>query len=105
MVRSLSSYALGDLVKIWQYIQRDDPEAADRVETELLDKCESPARMPGQGHRRTGYTKAAILFFPVYSYLIAFHCAWRVRGQENPETQRGLSHESGYLEQWNEQSG
>ena len=69
---ALFSYALGDLVEIWQYIRRDDPDAADRVEAELLDKCESLARMPGQGHRRTDYTKAAILFFPVYSYLIAY---------------------------------
>ena len=69
---ALSSYALRDLVEIWHYIRRDDPDAADRVEAELLDKCESLARMPGQGHRRTDYTKAAILFFPVYSYLIAY---------------------------------
>ena len=51
---ALSSYALRDLVEIWPYIRRDDPGAADRVEAGLLDKCESLARMPGQGHRRTG---------------------------------------------------
>jgi len=28
--------------------------------------------MPGQGHRRTDYTKSPILFPPVYSYLIAY---------------------------------
>jgi len=69
---ALSSYALDDLVEIWYYIRSDDPEAADRVEAELLNKCDSLARMPGQGHRRTDYTQAATLFFPVYSYLIAY---------------------------------
>lgn len=28
--------------------------------------------MPGQGHRRPDYTKANVLFFPIYSYLIAY---------------------------------
>lgn len=69
---ALSSYALKDLFEIWLYIQADNPEAADRVESELLGKCESLARMPGQGHRRPDYTTAAVLFFPVYSYLIAY---------------------------------
>ena len=58
--------------KFEDYIRKDDPEAADRVEAELLGKCESLARMPGQGHRRPDYTVAPILFFPVYSYLIAY---------------------------------
>ena len=52
--------------------EKDDPEAADRVEAELLGKCESLARMPGQGHRRPDYTMAPVLFFPVYSYLIVY---------------------------------
>jgi toxin ParE1/3/4 len=69
---ALSSFALRDLFEIWDYIRQDDPEAADRVETELLRKCESLARMPGQGHRRPDYTTAHVLFFAVYSYLIAY---------------------------------
>ncbi|MBZ5622417.1 MAG: type II toxin-antitoxin system RelE/ParE family toxin [Acidobacteriia bacterium] len=69
---ALSSYALSDLVEIWDYIRQDDPDAADRVEAELLEKCESLARMPGQGHRRSDYTKANVLFVPAYSYLIAY---------------------------------
>lgn len=69
---ALSSYALNDLYEIWDYIRVDNPEAADRVEAELLEKCESLARMPGQGHRRIDYTRVPVLFFPVYSYLIAY---------------------------------
>jgi plasmid stabilization system protein ParE len=61
-----------DLFEIWDYICRDSREAADRVESELLEKCASLARMPGQGHRRQDYTSADVLFFPVYSYLIAY---------------------------------
>lgn len=69
---ALSSFALHDLFEIWDYIRQDNPTAADRVEAELLEQCESLARMAGQGHRRPDYTKAPILFFPVYSYLIAY---------------------------------
>ena len=69
---ALSSYALHDLFEIWNHIRQDNPDAADRVEAELPDKCESLARMPGQGHRRTDYTKSPILFFLIYSYLIAY---------------------------------
>ncbi len=69
---TLSSYALRDLFDICDYIRQDNPDAADRVEAELLEKCESLARMPGQGHRRTEYTQRPILFFPIYSYLIAY---------------------------------
>jgi plasmid stabilization system protein ParE len=69
---AFSSFALRDLFEIWDYIRRDDPEAADRVEAELLEKCESLARMPGQGHRRPDYTRSLVLFFPVYSYLIVY---------------------------------
>ena len=95
---ALSSYALRDLFEIWDYIRKDDPEAADRVEAELLGKCESLARMPGQGHRRPDYTVAPILFFPVYSYLIAYrpgtdpladfgHCARSPRGTEGAKAE------------------
>lgn len=69
---ALSSYALRDLFEIWSHIRQDSPEAADRVEAELLAMCESLARMPGQGHGRTDYTSAPVLFFPVYAYLIAY---------------------------------
>lgn len=69
---ALSSYALRDLFEIWDHIRQDSPDAADRVEAELLQQFESLARRPGQGHRRTDYTKQPILFFPVYSYLIAY---------------------------------
>ena len=46
---ALSSYALRDLVEIWNYIRRDDPGAADRVESELQDKCESLAGCRAKG--------------------------------------------------------
>jgi len=76
---ALSSYALRDLFEILDYIRKDDPEAADRVEAELLGKCESLARMPGQGHRRPDYTVAPILFFP--------HCARSPRGTEGAKAE------------------
>jgi len=63
---ALSSYALRDLFEIWGYIRQDSLETADRVETELLDKCESLARMPGQDivgptiPRRQSYSSRSI---------------------------------------------
>lgn len=73
----MSSYAVtpeanADLLNIWLYIARDSEEIADRVQAEFYSKFDSLARHPGQGHRRTDYTKANVLFFPVYSYLIAY---------------------------------
>ena len=64
--------ANADLLRLWFYIAEDSEEIADRVHGEFYDKFESLARFPGQGHRRTDYTKANVLFFPVYSYLIAY---------------------------------
>ncbi|MFN0102373.1 MAG: type II toxin-antitoxin system RelE/ParE family toxin [Bryobacteraceae bacterium] len=64
--------ANADLLRMWLYIARDSEDIADRVQTEFYAKFDSLSRHPGQGHRRTDYTKANVLFFPVYSYLIAY---------------------------------
>lgn len=64
--------AAADLLQIWLYIAQDSEEIADRVQTEFYEMFDSLSRMPGQGHRRPDYTKAAVLFFPIYSYLIVY---------------------------------
>ena len=49
------------------------PEAiADRVQEEFFEKFDILSRQPGLGHRRTDFTTANVLFFPLYSHLIAF---------------------------------
>jgi len=47
-------------------------DAANRVESELFETFEALARTPGQGHKRTDLTAEAVLFFPVYSYLVVY---------------------------------
>ena len=64
--------AASDLLRIWLYIARDSEEIADRVQAEFYDRFESLAKQPGQGHRRADYTRAHVLFVPLYSYLIAY---------------------------------
>ena len=64
--------ATAELFQIWLYIAKDSEEIADRVESEFYNKFASLAMQPGQGHRRRDYTKADVLFFPLYSYLIAY---------------------------------
>ena len=64
--------AAADMLRIWFYIARDNAEIADRVEDELHEKFEALSKQPGLGHRRTDYTKSDVLFFPIYSYLIAY---------------------------------
>jgi plasmid stabilization system protein ParE len=64
--------AAADLLRIWLYIADDSEESADRVQAEFYEMFDSLSRMPGQGHRRLDYTKAEVLFFPVYSYLIVY---------------------------------
>jgi len=47
-------------------------DAANRVESEWFETFEALARTPGQGHKRTDLTAEAVLFFPVYSYLVVY---------------------------------
>ncbi len=45
----LTPAAEDDLFDIWAYIAADNPEAADRVEGEILDACERAAERAGLG--------------------------------------------------------
>ena len=64
--------ANADLLRVWLYIARDSEDVADRVQAEFYDKFASLSEHPGQGHRRTDYMKADVLFFPIYSFMIAY---------------------------------
>ena len=61
-----------DLREIIDFIADENPSAADRVLTEILDKLASLARFPHQGHHRTDLTARPLRFFTVRSYLIAY---------------------------------
>jgi plasmid stabilization system protein ParE len=68
----VSPDAVEDLFDIWRYIAEDSIEAANRVESELFGTFEALAKTPGQGHKRTDLTSDAVLFFPIYSYLVVY---------------------------------
>lgn len=57
--------AAGDLSDIWAYIAADNPEAADRVEEEILQACVRLAARPDLGHFRRDLTDKAVRFYPV----------------------------------------
>jgi plasmid stabilization system protein ParE len=73
----MSGYALhpeafADLDDIWEFIAEDDPDAADRVITEIFDTLRALAPFPHQGHRRPDLTSRHLRFKLVRDYLIAY---------------------------------
>jgi plasmid stabilization system protein ParE len=66
----VSTYVLGrglesDLDEIWEYIARDNVEAADRWIAKLFDAFELLGQSPGIGHMRTDLTPYPLLFWSV----------------------------------------
>lgn len=57
--------ALEDLDDIWNFIAEDTLDAANRVESAILEACESLARHPLLGSRRTDITLLPVRFWPV----------------------------------------
>ncbi len=68
----LSPEAFQDLQDIWDYITEDNPDAADRIQDEIIVDCESLVKTPGKGHVREDLTDKPVLFWPVRSYLIVY---------------------------------
>ena len=73
----MSGYVLGvdadrDLDDIWDYISRDDIEAANRWITKLFDVFEALGQNPSMGHSRPDLTSYPVLFWPVGAYLIIY---------------------------------
>jgi len=67
----ISAQAQSDLDDIWEYISKDNLEAADRVRDALEKKMRELARLPGIGHPRPD-VHPAYRFQRVYSYLIIY---------------------------------
>lgn len=61
-----------DLDEIWEYIARDNIDAADRWVKRLFDVFDALARSPGMGHKREDLTAYPVLFWPVCAYLILY---------------------------------
>lgn len=61
-----------DLLEIWEFIARDNLDAADRVEREIQQAASMLSDNPEIGHRRSDLTTKPVRFWPVYSYLIVY---------------------------------
>lgn len=59
----LTPRAVNDLDEIWQYIAQDSQAAAERVEAAIFAACESLARHPRLGARRTEITALPVRFW------------------------------------------
>lgn len=68
----LSVDAEFDLDDIWEYIARDNIDAADRWIEKLFSAFEALGRTPGIGHQREDLTAHPILFWPVGAYLVIY---------------------------------
>jgi toxin ParE1/3/4 len=60
-----------DLIEIWRYIARDNPQAADRVLDAIETASVRLARNPRLGPARPDLAPA-LRYFPVGSYLILY---------------------------------
>ena len=73
----MSGYALHpeaftDLDDIREYIARDNPDAADRVITEIFDGIRTLVEFPNQGYRRPNLTSRPLRFKLVREYVMAY---------------------------------
>lgn len=73
----ISRRADADLDAIWDFIARDNPKAADRVEADFRTAMRRLAEFPALGHRRPEAKYPPYRFLLVHSYLIAY----RVQGK------------------------
>ena len=69
---TISPAARLDLMEIWEYIARDNLNAADRVAEEIRAEIRMLAQNPGLGHYRTDFANEPLKFWRVYTYLIIF---------------------------------
>ncbi len=69
---TLSPQAFLDIDEIWEFIAKDDMDAADRVRDEIFEAFGKLADMPGMGHLREDLAREPLRFWSVYSYLIIY---------------------------------
>jgi plasmid stabilization system protein ParE len=64
--------ASAELNEIWEFIARDNEEAADRTLNEIQSAIDMLVNNPFAGHTRTDLSSRIIRFWLVHSYLIAY---------------------------------
>ncbi len=67
-----SESARKDMLTLWEYIARDDFDAADRVIDAVEEAVNKLVLMPGMGHSRTDLADETLRLWPVFSYLIIY---------------------------------
>jgi plasmid stabilization system protein ParE len=60
--------ATDDLIDIWSFIARDNPDAADRVEAAVFRACDLLAESPFVGRMRKDVTPLHLRFWVVHPY-------------------------------------
>jgi plasmid stabilization system protein ParE len=65
---ALHPAALADIDEIWDYIAKDNFDAADRAIETIFENIAALATSPQQGHRRRDLTSAPLVFWRVYRY-------------------------------------
>ena len=68
----LTPAAEGDLLKILEYLEGDNPNAILRVVDALDEAMQLLADNPGIGHVRTDLTDADVRFWSVFKYLVIY---------------------------------
>lgn len=69
----LTTQAMEDLDDIWWFIERDNREAADRMEAAILATCRRLAEYPLIGHHRRDITPLPVRFWTLPKYPIRYH--------------------------------
>ena len=64
----LTAQAIDDLDSIWQFIAQENPQAADRVEAEIIATCGRIAEYPLIGHKRQDITPLPVRFWTLLKY-------------------------------------
>lgn len=64
----LTPEAVSDLFEIWNFINQDNPEAADRVAEGILRACDRLAHSPSAGRLRKDLTSLPLRFWVVHPY-------------------------------------
>jgi plasmid stabilization system protein ParE len=69
---ALHPEAYSDLSEIWEFIAKDNVDAADRVLNEVYDAIRALVDFSQQGHRRTDLSSRPLRFIVVRDFLIAY---------------------------------
>ena len=64
--------AFADLDDIRHYVAQQNPEAADRVMSDIFDAIRGLVPFPHKGHRRPDLTSRPLGFISVREYLVAY---------------------------------